>query len=244
MAEASEQISVSLDALTREFNTITHNLANTSTVGFKRRSNAFTRALEAQGPMSENYSPGSIDLDSVLDFSQGGMVESGRPLDFALFGKGFFVIETEAGPLYTRNGTLFTNPNGQIVDTDGRIVAGQGGPITVPPSIGLSELKVSSDGSIHAGSTTIGKFRVVDFGTDESKLESVGSSCFQMPDPDVVPSEAQNVAIRQGYHESSNVKTIDELVDMIMVSRLYEANVKLLSAQKETSSSLMSVAMV
>jgi flagellar basal body rod protein FlgG len=128
------------------------------------------------------------------------------------------------------------------VDTDGRIVAGQGGPITVPPNVGLSELEVSSDGSIHAGSTTLGKFRVVDFGADESKLESVGSSCFQMPDPDVVPSEAQNVVVRQGYHESSNVKTIDELVDMIMVSRLYEANVKLLSAQKETSSSLMSVA--
>jgi flagellar basal body rod protein FlgG len=244
MAEtATEQISSSIDALMQEFYTITHNLANTSTVGFKRRTNAFSRALEAQGPISESYSPGSIDLNSVLDFSQGSTVQTGRPLDFALFGKGFFVIETPEGPLYTRNGSFFTNPNGQIVDMEGRIVAGQGGPITVPPGIALSELRVSSDGSIHAGGATIGKFRVADFGQDQGKLESVGASCFKMPDPDVTPSEAGNIAVKQGYHEASNVQIIDELVDMIMVSRLYEANVKLISATSEASKSIMGVAM-
>jgi flagellar basal body rod protein FlgG len=244
MAETStEQISASLDALVQEFYTITHNLANVGTAGFKRRCNAFSKAMEAQGPISDNYSPGSIDLNSVLDFSQGNIVETGRPLDFAVHGSGFFVIETPDGPLYTRNGIFFTNQNGQIVDSEGRIVAGQGGPITVPAGVALSQLSASSDGSIRAGETTIGRFNLVDFGENEHKLTSVGASCFQMPDPEVVPVEADNVVLKQGYHEASNVKLVDELVDMIMVSRLYEANMKLLSAQTEASTSIMNVAL-
>jgi flagellar basal-body rod protein FlgG len=64
-----------------------------------------------------------------------------------------------------------------------------------------------------------------------------------MPDETVVPMTAENVVITQGYHEASNVKIVDELVDMIMVSRLYESNMKIIAAQKEASSSIMGVAM-
>ena len=136
-----------------------------------------------------------------------------------------------------------TNENGQIVDSGGRIVSGEAGPITIPSGVGLSQLNVSSDGSISAGGTAIGKFRFVDFQDNEDKLVPVGESCFQMPDEDVSPVAAENIVVKQGYQESSNVKMVDELVDMIMVSRLYEANMKLLSAQKEASSSIMGVAM-
>ena len=95
MSVITEQVGTSIEALMDEFNIITHNLANVSTVGFKRRCNAFSRVLEGQ-ESSEEYSPGSIDLNSAFDFSQGGVVETGRELDFALFGRGFFVIETAA----------------------------------------------------------------------------------------------------------------------------------------------------
>jgi len=60
---------------------------------------------------------------------------------------------------------------------------------------------------------------------------------------DIVPVEAENIVVKQGYQEGSNVKMIDELVDMLMVSRMYEANMKFIAAQKEASSSLLSVAM-
>ena len=70
-----------------------------------------------------------------------------------------------------------------------------------------------------------------------------GMSCFGMPDENVVPQAATNVSVKQGYQESSNVKMVDELVNMIMVSRLYEANMKFITAKKEAGSSLMSVAM-
>ena len=241
MSAITDQVSTSINALTQEFDIIAHNLANVSTVGFKRRCNAFSKSLEAQD--AETYSPGTIDLNSIFDFSQGSIVETGRPLDFGLHGKGFFVIETPKGPLFTRNGTFNTNQNNQMVDSQGRIVAGQAGPITIPGNVGISQLNVSSDGTISAGGIAIGKFRLVDFNDNENKLVPTGDSCYRMPDENIQPIEAEHIVVKQGYQEASNVQIIDELVDMILVSRLYEANMKTLTAAKETSSSLISVAM-
>jgi flagellar basal body rod protein FlgG len=236
-----DQVSTSIDALTREFDVIAHNLANVSTVGYKRRCNAFSNSLDAQN--AETYSPGTIDLNSVFDFSQGSVVETGRPLDIALYGKGFFVVETPEGPLYTRNGTFLTNQNRQIVDSQGRNVAGQAGLIMIPDNVGISQLNVSSDGTISAGGIAIGKFRLVDFSEDENKLVPTGENCYRMPDENIQPVAAENIVVKQGYQEASNVKIIDELVDMILVSRLYEANMNSLTATKDASSSLIDLAM-
>jgi flagellar basal-body rod protein FlgF len=241
MSTITEQVSTSIDALTREFNIIAHNLANVNTVGFKRRCNAFSKSLETQEP--ETYSPGIIDLNSIFDFSQGGVIETDRPLDFALYGKGFFTIETPDGPLYTRNGTFLINHNRQIVNPSGWIVAGQAGPITIPNNVGISQISVSNDGTISTDGTDLGRFRLVDFKDEENKLVPVGESCYRMPDANIVPVAAENIAVKQGYQEASNVEIMDELVDMILVSRLYEANIKTLSAQKEASSSLLNAAM-
>jgi flagellar basal-body rod protein FlgF len=243
MSETIEQVSASIDALTREFEIVTHNLANASTVGYKRRCNAFAKSLEAQKTAAETYSPGAADLNAVFDFSQGNVVQTDRPLDFALYGKGFFVIETPEGPLYSRNGMFSTNQNGQIVDSQGRTVAGQAGPIMVPNNVGISQLNISSDGTIYAGNTTIGKFSLVEFGDDQSKLVPAGESCYRMLEQEIEPVAAENIVVKQGYQEASNVKIVDELVDMIMVSRLYEANMKFITARKDASSDLMSVAM-
>ncbi len=243
MAGIMDQVSTSIEALTQEFEIITHNLANVSTVGYKRRCNAFSKILDEQPAAVETYSPGSVELNWALDFSQGNIVETGRPLDVALQGKGFFVVETPEGPLYTRNGIFSANQNGQIVDSQGRIVAGEAGPITIPTNVGISQLNISSDGSIGASGTAIGKFRLVDFQDDEDKLASAGENCYRMPDANIVPVAAVNIVVKQGYQEASNVKIIDELVDMIMVARLYEANMKSITATQEASDSIMSVAM-
>ncbi len=242
MSEITTQVSSSVNALMQELDVITHNLANVSTAGYKRRCNLFSQSLAAQDG-TEAETPGSIDLQTMFDFSQGNVIETGRPLDFAICGKGFFVIETPQGPLYTRNGVFQTNQNGQLVDSEGRGVAGQSGPITIPSGVGLSQVSVTNDGSIIGGGAVIGKLRIVNFGDNEKKLLPAGLNCFQMPDENIKPSDAEQVVVKQGYQESSNVKMVDELVDMIMVSRLYEANMKFLSAQKEASGSLMNVAM-
>jgi len=254
MSEIMPQVSSSINALMQEYETITHNLANVNTAGYKRRCNTFSKSLQEQmtGLLeqmtgaetgTDTYSPGSIELNSSLDFSQGSLSETDRPLDFALHGKGFFVIETPNGPLYTRNGIFQINQNGQIIDSQGRIVAGEGGPITIPSEVGISQVSVSSDGSVSAGGITIGKFQLVDFEDNEAKLVPTGDSCYRMPDKNIQPVAAENIIVKQGSQEVSNVEMIEELVDMIMVSRLYEANMKFIAARKEVASSITSAAM-
>jgi len=242
MSEIATQVGSTLNGLTREFDIITHNLANASTAGYKRRCNTFSKSLAAQGAEPTAESGGEVNLETTFDFSQGGIVETGRKLDFALCGKGFFVIETPEGPLYTRNGMFRLDRNNQIVDTSGRIVAGEAGPISIPPDVGLSQIYVSSDGGISAGGKRAGKFRLVDFGERENELVTSGFNCFQAP-ADTMPETTENLVVKQGFQESSNVKMIDELVDMMMVSRLYEANMKFILAKKDTTKSIIGVAM-
>lgn len=239
MDELAAQVGSTLNELTREFNIITHNLANVSTAGYKRRCNAFSKSLLAQEPAAE--ASGEVSLNTTFDFSQGEAVQSGRSLDFALCGKGFFVVETPEGPLYTRNGLFHLNQNGQIVDSAGRIIAGEGGPISIPPNTELSQISVSSDGSISADGIPVGKFKLVDFGDGESELVAVGVNCFGAPENRT--EEAENLIVKQGFQESSNVQMVEELVDMMMVSRLYEANMKFISARMDTSQSIIGVAM-
>lgn len=238
----NSQIKSSMASLEREFAAITHNLANVNTVGYKRIVTSFSETLNAQqnGTTSDTS---KAEVNQSLDFSQGlSFIETSRSLDVALNGKGFFVIETQDGPLYTRNGSFKVNQNGQIVDSSGRIVSGEGGPITVSADTPTSQINVSYDGSVSANGQQLGRFKIVDFGENEEKIIPVGESCFKSPE-DIEPVNVENVSMRQGYLESSNVKMVDEVVSMIMVSRLYEASMKFVTAKKDASNSLMSVAM-
>ncbi|MFA5552988.1 MAG: flagellar hook basal-body protein [Phycisphaerae bacterium] len=241
--DVTRQVSLNIAALESEFNAITNNLANVSTAGYKRFVSSFAETLARQQSLLGDNDISSANLQVGIDFSQGlSMIETGRSLDVALQGKGFFVIETAEGPLYTRNGMFRANQNGQITDSLGRIVSGQAGPVTIPADIALSQVNIAADGSVKAGDTTLGQLRVVSFGDNENKLIPAGDNCFRAPNDLAVLAE-ENAAIRQGYLESSNVKMIDELVDMIMVSRLYQANMKFITARKDAGESLMSLAM-
>lgn len=242
MSEVTSSVSANLNLLMREFSTITHNMANVNTTGFKRRTNAFATALEAQQARLDGQEGTDVDLHPGIDFSQGNLTHTNRPLDLALSGKGFFQLETPAGPLYTRNGVFHLNENNQIVDAENRLVSGQGGPLVIPPTADISTLHVSAQGNIEADGNLLGRLQVVDFGEDEKTLQSVGISAFQAP-VEVIPTDATAVTIKQGYQESSNVQMVPELVGMITVSRLYDANMKYVTAKGEAGESIMSVAM-
>jgi flagellar basal body rod protein FlgG len=235
MGDATAQISASLNALTKEFDAIAHNLANVSTAGYKRQCNSFTKTLAAQ-------TGGEAASNGTVDFSQGHLIETRRTLDIALYGKGFFVVETPSGPLYTRHGVFRENQNGQIVDSGGRVVAGSNGPLSIPTTTDVSHVTVSQDGRISAGGAVVGQFRVVEFGDDEGQLTPAGLCCFRAPE-DVEPRDAEDVVVRQGCREASNVKMAEELVSMILVSRMYEANMKLVNVKRDATSSVISVAM-
>ena len=244
MKDINAQITASMNSLMDEFSLITHNMANASTVGYKRRINSFSETMIAQEVQrdKEVSDNSEMDIKAVFDFSQGSVTETGRQMDMALYGKGFFVIETPDGALYTRNGMFRTNQNGQIVDTQGRMVAGENGAIVIPPTVSISQVTVSSDGTIRNGLNEIGKFKLVDFEEEENKLIPAGMNCYSVPD-DIGPKSAKSIAVKQGFLESSNVQVVEELVDMIMVSRLYESNMKFTTNKKDASQSLMNVAM-
>lgn len=243
MAEIGAQVGESLNNLTKEFDIVAHNLANASTAGYKRRCTAFTKTMEDLTNAGGDIGGETTEDETLaIDMSQGSLVETDRNLDFALYGKGFFVIETPDGPLYTRHGVFQTNTNGQIVDLSGRVVSGDTGPISVPSYVDPLSLAVSSNGRISANGIDIGRLRVVEFPNDEGKLVPVGDTCFRVP-KEVEPLEVSEPMVKQGYQEASNVKVVEELVNMITVARMYEANMRLMSVAKDTTSSMINVAM-
>ena len=151
MAEISPCVKSNVDVLTRQFEQIANNLANVNTTGYKRQRSDFLAALHSQTASADAVPSAEVGMKQTVDFSQGNLIQTGRSLDVALVGKGFFVLETPDGPRYTRNGSFQTNATGQLVDSQGRMVAGEGGPIVVPPGTDLARLSVSSDGAIAAG---------------------------------------------------------------------------------------------
>jgi flagellar basal-body rod protein FlgF len=241
MDSLRETMGTSVSSLTQEYATITHNLANVSTSGYKRRVNAFSQILDEVRGIDRNGTGSPISTLGV-DFSQGHLVQTSRSLDFALEGKGFFVIETPAGPLYTRNGSFQINGHGQIVDSQGRIVAGSGGAITVPKEVPMSELTIASDGRVSAAGTEIGKLKVVEFSNPSSELTPAGTNCFSASTASK-PLDSKETTVSQGYQESSNVNGMEELVGLLTVTRLYESNMKVLASRGDADKSMLTVAM-
>jgi flagellar basal-body rod protein FlgF len=243
MSDLNTQVGSAVEGLTREYSIIANNLANISTAGFKRRCNAFSKLLDAQNAQGNSGTGGNdVNLTSAFDFSQGTFNDTGGTFDVAICGKGFFVIQSAQGPLYTRSGSFHLNTNNQLVDLSGRPVSGANGPITIPTEVNASKVIIGTDGTISAEGNPIGKLKIVDFKDGENKLESVGFNCYSAP-KDTVPAEATNTTVRQGSLENSNVQMVEELVDMITVSRLYEANMKFLAVGSENTKNLIGLAM-
>lgn len=242
MVNPGGQLGSSVDALVKEYETISHNLANINTTGYKRKVNAFTRELMDKMSDPTEVQQGEINIKGALDFTMGDLLKTGRPLDLAIGNKGFFVIETPNGPLYTRNGIFHLDKTtGQLIDINGRMVAGADGPIVVPSDIGESQIGIAEDGHIMAGDAEIGTLKVVEFGEDEGGLISAGYNCYMAPDG-VNPTDTTNASIKQGFQENSNVNLAQELIAMMKVSNLYNTNMKLLGKRHEISKAILGVA--
>ena len=236
MVDSADAIANSLQALSEQFHAIAHNLANVNTSGYKRVLCDFVTApAGAGGPAA----PGAVRVKTVHDFSPGTLVQTERALDLGLQGKGFFVLETPDGQLYTRHGVFTTNAEGRLVDLAGRAVAGESGPIVIPKNAPLHSINVSADGNISAGKTVLGKLKLVEF-ADPQVLVAVGQNAFQGPADQA--TAAKTTTVHQGFQEASNVGAVDELVGLIMVSRLYEANTKAAHARDERLKTLLGVA--
>ncbi len=127
-----------------------------------------------------------------------------------------------------------------MVNTGGNGVSGESGPITVPGSVSQQNLEISPEGRIFAGGVAIGKIKVVTV-EDTGELEQIGGGSFKAGGAAV--TEALDYGVHQGFQESSNVTTVSELVDLITVTRLYEANIKSIQAHDDRMKSLLQVAL-
>ena len=105
----------------------------------------------------------------------------------------------------------------------------------------MREISIGEDGNISVAGGSLGKLKVVDFKEDEGNLFAVGKNCFGAP-KDVQPVAAEKASIRQGYQENSNVNRMEELVDLITVSRLYETNMRLMVRRRENAKAILGVA--
>ena len=120
-------------------------------------------------------------------------------------------------------------------------MAGAEGPIVIPPQVSMEQINIASDGGVSAGDMEFGKLKLVDFGDDEGKLVSIGKNCFAAGE-DLVPAEAKNMSVSQGFLENSNVMLVEELVSLVTVTRQYETNMKLLTKRAENAKVMIGVA--
>ncbi len=242
MGNSIDTVGSSLEALNAYYQLITENLAYASTSGFKRRLETFIQTGAAQeGSSDGSGGGGGVSKTQKTDIHQGALRETGPALDLAINGGGFFVIETPNGVFYTRHGGFQLNSDRQLVDSTGQTVAGENGPITIPPDVSPTQISVSLEGNVSAGGSVVGTLRIVDF-ENLQDLKRVGVTHFEVP-PGVDPIPAKSFSVSQKYQESSNVNIVRELVNLIMVTRVYQANLKSVQVQDERMKNLLQVAL-
>jgi flagellar basal-body rod protein FlgF len=207
--------------------TIANNLANISTPGFKRDSTIFEEYVQQAKPAEDETGQQKISFvwnaGTARDLSSGRIEQTNAPLDLAINGKGYFVVQTANGPRYTRDGHFTIDSAGKLVTEDGDPVQGTGGSITITPQDG--DIFVSRDGTITGGGTTpsspstLGKLQLVQF-DNETQLSKEGATLYSTTQ---ATQPAPSATIRQGAIESSNVEPVVEMSHMIEVMRAYQA---------------------
>ena len=210
-----------LDVASRNHDVVAQNLAHANMPGYRRRTIAFQsfeQALSAAYPNGTRTtsSPQVSRVRTV--FEPGNYQITDAPLDLALQGNGFFVLQGPQGPLYTRNGVFTLNGEGELRSMDGLRVAGTGGTITIPP--GARIITVREDGAVNADGAEVGRLEIAEF-QNPNVLRPVGTTLFEAPAG--VQLQPGTTTVQQGFRESSNVQVVDEMVQMIAGMRHYEA---------------------
>lgn len=222
-----------MDAATSRHAVAAENLAHAHHPGFRRRivqQAPFKDVMAATRDTSGMSQSMGTSVVNHVDFSAGLHKPTGRKLDLALTGDGFFVVDGPDGPLYTRNGSFHVNAEGQLVTVDQLPVRGDTGILTLPPNTTPESLHVTPAGALSANGIPIGQLELATF-DDPSVLTSEGVSLFSAPD-NVDPGESA-AQVSQGFVEQSNVAPIDELINIIVSSRQYESAQKALTAISE-----------
>jgi len=234
-----------MEAQQTQLDTISNNLANASTNGYKRSHAVFEdlmyQNLRQSGANSTDQTTTPTGLQVGLgtravatsrSFSQGNLQQSSNPLDVAISGQGFFELQMPDGTTgYTRDGSFQVNATGQLVTNNGYSV--QPG-ITIPAN--ATSVTIGSDGTVsvvlptQATPQTVGKLQVASF-INPAGLDPKGQNIYAetaasgTPNPGT-PGQNGLGQLQQGFVETSNVNVVEELVGMIQTQRAYELNSK------------------
>jgi len=234
-----------MEAQQTQLDTISNNLANVSTNGYKRAHAVFEdlmyQNLRQAGANSSEQTTlptglqvglGTRAVATGRNFSQGNLLQSSNNLDIAVLGNGFFGVQMPDGTTaYTRDGSFQVSSTGQLVTNNGYTV--QPG-ITIPAN--AQSVTIGSDGTVsvvvsgQATAQSIGQIQVTGF-VNPAGLEPKGQNLFAETAASGTPNSGapgQNGlgTLRQGFVETSNVNVVEELVAMIQTQRAYELNSK------------------
>lgn len=225
---------------------VANNLANAATVGYKEESvtnQSFDDVLTIKiKDASEAYNErpiGTMNLgvkigESYTNYGQGSLRQTSNTYDLALEGSGFFTMEVtdKAGNVsmqYTRNGSFTMTKDGHIVDGNGNHLMGESGAIIIPTD--AADVVIDTTGAIYADGVYVDTLQITDF-EDYSHLIKKGDTMYQALD--TATTKAASATVNQGYTEQSNVNVVSEMVEMITITRAYEANQKMIQTVDRT----------
>ena len=237
-----------LEAQQTRMSTISNNLANASTTGFKRDRAVFADLIyqnvvqvgaqsseDTLNPSGVNLGTGVRTVATEKLFTQGNIVQTGNNLDVAIQGRGFLqVLLPDGGTAYTRDGTLQRDATGQLVNSSGYPFQPA---ITIPDN--TQSVSIGSDGTVSvllqgtASPSQVGSIQLADF-INPTGLQAIGNNLFvesaSSGSPQTgTPGLSGLGTLIQSSLEGSNVNTVEELVNMIETQRAYEMNSKAIS---------------
>ena len=200
-----------------ELDRISTDIANVGTAGYKGQRGSQRAADRPTFGDELQTAIDTVTTGTKIDFSTGAVAPTGRPLDVAIEGSGFFVVETDKGIRYTRDGHFSKTGAGTLVTSDGATVQGADGPLT----LGSGEVRIDEDGTVYAGTTKAGKLAVVTFG-DANKL-SRDKGAMLRNDAAMTADPVAQVTVRSGALEGSNVSVAERLSQLTNASRSFES---------------------
>ncbi len=215
-------------ARSQSLDSVANNLANASTAGYRAQHTRFQTVLAQMGqhPISElGEAVNSFGVlgNTRIDLSQAGLESTGNPLDFALQGPGFFVVQSPQGRFLTRDGNFHLSAQHQLVNSSGDPVMGAQGILTLPAD---GTINVSPDGTISVNGAAAGRLKIVELASG-SDVQSVGANYYSAPSQ--AQLDASKTEVRQGFLESANVNPVEATVELILTQRNAEMMQRALS---------------
>lgn len=212
--------------------TLANNLANANTTGF-RAEIAALRAVPLRG-QEAGTRVAAVETTIGADFTPGPMIATGRDLDVAIQGAGWFAVQAADGAeAYTRAGSLQVAPDGTLTLPNGLPVLGEGGPIVVPANAALT---IAADGTIsaklagQAATNAVGRLKLVNPPSEE--LSKGADGLFRLRGGEPAETDPA-VRLAAGTLEGSNVNVVDAMIGMISAARQYELQMKLLETARD-----------